>query len=115
MNIFKKTALTCMMAIAFGAVSTLASAEEAAKASSPVADTVAHLEKALIDVNHSDFSSARLHLKAARTASEGITGHDDVVKQANGSVVQSQVLSNSGDAKQAAAELNKALELYKAL
>lgn len=115
MNIFKKTALTFIMAISVGA-STIAFAEEAANGSAAgVAETIAHIEKALAEVNKSDFSAARLHLKAARAASEQITGHDDIVKQANASVVQGQIQSNSGDVKKSAAELTKALELYKSL
>lgn len=116
MNILKKTALTFIMAMSFGAASTIAFAEEAAKAAvSPVAETISHLEKAIAEVNKSDFSAARLHLKAARTASEQITGHDDIVKQANANVVQGQIQSNSGEVKKSADELNKALLLYKSL
>lgn len=115
MNIIKKTALTCFMAISLGA-STFAVAEEAVKAAaSDTAETIAYVEKALVEVNKSDFSAARLHLKAARAASEKISGHDAVVKQANDSVVQGQISANKGDVQKSAGELQKALDLYKSL
>lgn len=115
MNIIKKIALTFIMAISLGA-STVAFAEEAANnPATSVAETIAHIEKALIEVNKSDFSTARLHLKAARSASEQITGNEAIVKQANANVVQAQILSNSGDVKKSAEELTKALTLYKSL
>ncbi|MDD2724362.1 MAG: hypothetical protein PHH59_10120 [Methylovulum sp.] len=110
MNIIKKTMLTFLMAISLGAVSTVALAEDAS-----VSETIVHVEKALEEVNKSDFSAARLHLKAARSASEKISGHDDIVKKANASVIQGQIQSNKGDVKKAAEELNKALVLYKSL
>jgi len=37
------------------------------------------------------------------------------VKKANASVIQGQIESKRGDVKKSAAELNKALELYKSL
>ncbi len=117
MNIIKNITLTFIMAISLGA-STVAFAEEAATnspAATSVAETIAHIEKALIEVNKSDFSTARLHLKAARSASEQITGNEAIVKQANAHVVQAQILSNSGDVKKSAEELTKALTLYKSL
>ena len=108
MNIIKKTALTFSMAICLGAGVT-AYAEETAN------ETITHLEKAIVEVNKSDFSAANLHLKAARSSSELITGHADIVKQANADVVQGQIESKSGDVKKSSALLNKALELYKSL
>ncbi|PPD48852.1 MAG: hypothetical protein CTY13_04230 [Methylobacter sp.] len=114
MNIIKKTALTFFMAISLGALSATAFAEEAAD-SSATNETIVHVEKALAEVNKSDFSAANLHFKAARAASEKITGHEDIVKKANASVIQGQIESKRGDVKKSAAELNKALELYKSL
>ena len=104
------------MALSLGATSVVAFAEEAAKGSdTSISETIAHVEKALVEVNKSDFSAARLHLKAARAASEKITGHDAAVKQANDNVIQAQIQANHGDVKQSADGLNKALTLYKAL
>lgn len=104
------------MAISLGAISSLAFAEEVVTSSTThVAETIAHIEKALTEVNKSDFSAARLHLKAARSASEQITGNESIVKQANASVIQAQIQSNSGNVKKSAEELTKALTLYKSL
>ena len=116
MNIIKKTALIFFMAIAMGAISAVALAEEAANGSAAsINETIAHIEKALVEINKSDFSAAHLHLKAARTSSEQITGNETIVKQANASVIQGQIQSKYGDIKKSSDELNKALELYKSL
>ena len=103
------------MAICLGA-GVSAYAEETTNGSAISAnETITHLEKAIVEVNKSDFSAANLHLKAARSSSELITGHADIVKQANADVVQGQIESKSGDVKKSSALLNKALELYKSL
>jgi hypothetical protein len=116
MNINKKTALTFFMAISLGASSAIAFAEEAANSSeASINETIAHVEKALIEVNKSDFSAAQLLLKSARSSSGHITGNEAIVKEANASVIQGQIQSKSGDAKKSSAELNKALVLYKSL
>jgi hypothetical protein len=116
MNIIKKTALTFFIAISLGASSAIAFAEEAANSSAAsINETIAHVEKALVEVNKSDFSAAHLHLKAARSSSEQITGNEAIVKQANADVIQGQIQSKHGDVKKSSDELNKALELYKSL
>ena len=103
------------MAICLGA-SVTAYAEEAANGSATSTnETITHVEKALVEVNKSDFSAANLHIKAARSSSEHITGNEAIVKQANADVVQGQIESKSGDVKKSSASLNKALELYKSL
>jgi len=111
MNIVKKIALTLSIAISLGAISATAYAEESVN----VSETITYVELALADVNKSDFSAAILHLKAARSSSERITGNETVVKQANANVIQAQILSKSGDVQKSADELNKALMLYKTL
>jgi hypothetical protein len=110
MNI-KKTALPFFLAMSLGAISTSAFAE----ASVEISETIVLVELALADVNKSDFSAAVLHLKAARSSSERITGNETVVKKANANVIQAQILSKSGDVQKSADELNKALALYKTL
>ena len=116
MNIIKKTALTFFMAISLLASSAIAFAEEAANSSAAsINETIAHVEKALVEVNKSDFSAAHLQLKAARSSSEKITGNEDILKQANASVIQGQIQSKHGDVQKASDELNKALTLYKSL
>jgi hypothetical protein len=116
MNFIKKTALALFMAISLGAGSAIAYAEEAAGSSAAsIGETIAHVEKGLVEVNKSDFSAAHLHLKAARSSAEHITGNEAIIKQANADVIQGQILSKQGDVKKAAAELNKAIALYKSL
>ncbi len=52
MNIIKKTALTFFMAISLGASSAIAFAEEAANSSAASTnETIAHIEKALVELN----------------------------------------------------------------
>ena len=116
MNFFKKTALTFFLAISLGAISITAFAEEAAADSAAsITETIGHVEQALAEVNKSDFSASLLHIKAARSSSESITGNEEVLKQANASVVQGQIQSKLGNDKKSAVELTKALELYKSL
>jgi len=104
------------MAISLGAISTQSFAEEVSNSSATsINETIAHIEKALVEVNKSDFSAAHLHLKAARSSSEHIRGNDTIIKQANASVMQGQIESKHGDIKKSSAELNKAVELYKSL
>ena len=111
MNLFKKTALSFFMAISLGTISANTFAEDTVN----ISETITYVELALADVNKSDFSAAVLHLKAARSSSERITGNEAVVKQANANVIQAQILSKSGDVQKSADELNKALVLYKTL
>jgi len=103
------------MATSLGAFSTGVFAEEAVSSVTNTSETIAHIEKALEKVNQSDFSAARLHLKAARLSSEKITGNEAIVKEANADVIKGQILSNQGESKQSADELSKALVLYKSL
>ncbi len=111
MYIIKKTALTFLITSCLGVISSSAFADEPAN----ISETITYVEKALADVNKSDFSAAILHLKAARLSSELITSNEAIVKQANANVIQAQILSKSGDVQKSAEELNKALVLYKTL
>jgi len=116
MNIIKKTALTFFMAISLGVFSTVVLAEEAVSSStSSTAETITHIEKALEEVNKGDFSTARLHFKAARSASEKITGNEAIVKQANESLMKGQIQANQGNPKTSSDDLKKALELIKSI
>ncbi len=116
MNFIKTAALSIFLAASLSAGSTLALAEEAVTAANDViSETISHIEKGLAEVNKSDLSAANLHLKAARAASEKITGHDAAVKEANDHVVKGQIFSKKGDVIKSAEELNKAIALYKSL
>jgi len=115
MNIIKNTALSLLLALSFGATSTSVSAEEAANGSESIKQTIAHVEKGLIEVNKSDFSAAQLHLKSDRLSSEKIEGNEAVIKEANADVVQGQIQAKLGEVKKSADFLNKALTLYKSL
>lgn len=116
MNLIKKTALTCFMAISLVASSTLAFAEEAANpASATINQTIAHIESAIVEINKSDFAASYLHLKAARESGAQITGNEEIVKKANIIVIQGQIASKKGEVKEATDLLNESLKLYKAL
>ena len=116
MNIIKKTALTVFMAIFLGATSAATFAEEAANSpSASINETIEHIEKALVEVNKSDFSAANLHIKSARESSEHITGNEAIVKQANGDLIQGHIQTKRGNVQKAADLLNKALALYNSL
>lgn len=96
--------------------STLALAEATATpAAGSIAETVAHIEKAITEVNKSDFSAAYLHIKAARALAPQITGDEAILKAANEALVQGQIQANSGNPKKSAELLTKSLELYKSL
>lgn len=117
MNILKKLVLISCMAVALAGTATIAYAEETAASGSAaiVSETVSHIEKALIEISKSDFNAAQVHLKAARSSAEKISGNQAIVKQANANVIQAQIQTKLGDIKKASEELNKALELYKSL
>lgn len=116
MNIIKKTALTFFMALSLGTISPAVFAEAAAdNSASSLNQTIAHVERALAEVNKSDFAAANIHLKAARASSMQITGNAAIVEQANASVIQGQIQSNQGEVEKSAALLTKGLELYKSL
>ncbi len=113
MNIIKNVALILFLTVSLGAT---AYAEETAKSSviSPN-ETIMHIEKAKVEIIKNDFMPPSEHLKAARAASEKVTGNPDVVKQANACIIQAQIKVNQGDIKRAIDELDKTLELYKSL
>jgi hypothetical protein len=116
MNIIKKIVLAVFLSISFVAVAPMAVAEETAVSSDKqVADTIGHIEKGLAEVQKSDFSSANLHLKSARAASEEIQGHQELVKKGFDSIVQGQIQVKFGDVEKASAELNKALGFYRSI
>lgn len=108
MNIIKKLVLTFSMAISLGA-STVALAED------PATRAVAHIEQAIAEIGKHDFNAAYLHEKAARGASDEITGNEAIVKQGLDCIIKAQIIGKSADAEKAIAELNKALGFYKSI
>ncbi|MDD5412955.1 MAG: hypothetical protein PHF31_16375 [Methylobacter sp.] len=116
MNIIKNTALILSLAFSLGSFCVIANAEEAAKSSvhSPN-ETIMHIEKAKVEIIHSDFMPPSVHLKAARAESQNVTGNPDIVKKATAGIIEAQIKVNEGDIKGATEELNKVLELYKSL
>ncbi|MDD5579335.1 MAG: hypothetical protein PHY16_08660 [Methylobacter sp.] len=116
MNIIKKTLLTFFIGTLITTSSHIAFAGEAATSSAKsIEETITHIEKALTEVNKSDFAAAQVHLKAARETSDQITGHEIMVKQGNGSVIQGMIQARKGDVAKSAEELTKALGFYKSL
>jgi len=111
MNLIKKTAVILSLAFTFGAVSTPVLAEEVA-----VTETIAQLEKALVEVNKSDFNNALVLLKAAKNSSGNITSSNEAkLKQANNSLLQGLTQVKKGEVKSANSELTKAIAEFKAL
>jgi hypothetical protein len=108
MNLIKKAVLTFFMAISLGA-SSVALAED------PATRVIAHIEQAKAEIAKHDFNAAYIHEKAARGASDEITGHEDAVKQGLACLVKAQIIGKSADAEKAVAELNKALDFYKSI
>lgn len=116
MKTIKYTALILSLAFSLGSISVIANAEQAAKSSvhSPN-ETIMHIEKAKVEIIHSDFVPPSEHLKAARAQSEKVSGNPDIVKKATASIIQAQIKVSQGDIKGATEELNKALAMYKSL
>ncbi|MFI3121207.1 MAG: hypothetical protein QX191_02210 [Methylococcaceae bacterium] len=116
MNMTQNTALTLLLAFCLDSTCVSAYAEGSAKSSvySPN-ETIMHIEKAKVEISHSDFMPPSEHLKAARASSEKVTGNSDIVKKANASIIQAQTKVNQLDIKGAKEELDKTLELYKSL
>jgi hypothetical protein len=108
MKITKNTALTLLLAFSLGSTCVIAYAD------SPN-ETIMHIEMAKVEISHNDFMPPSEHLKAARKASEKVTGNPDIVKKANACIIQAQIKVNRFDTKGATDELNKTLELYKSL
>ncbi len=99
------------MALAFGATSTPVAAADAA-----VSETIAQLEKAVVEVNKSDFNNALVFVKAAKVSSTHITsGNEAKLKLANGSLAAGLAQVKKGEVSSANSELTKAIEEYKAL
>ena len=111
MNLIKKTAAILSLAFAFGAISMPVAAEEAA-----VTETIAQLEKAVVEINKSDFNNALVLLKAAKTTSGNITSSNEAkLKQANNSLLQGMTQVKKGEVKTANSEITKAIAEFKAL
>lgn len=112
MNITKNTALNLLLAFSLGSTCVIAYAEGIVNSPN---ETIMHIEKAKVEIIHRDFMPPSEHLKAARAASEKVTGNPDIVKKANASIIQAQIKVNQFDIKGATDELDKTLELYKSL
>ena len=54
-------------------------------------ETITHVEEALTEIKKSDFSAARLHLKAVRASAATVTGNEAVITEATNGVIQSQI------------------------
>ncbi len=116
MNLIKQTAYILFLAFWLGASNNVIAAETTASPNASVAETIAHLEKAIVEIQKNDFNYAQSHLKAARTSSSHISGvNEAILKQANDAVLQGQKQVKLGEAKNAEADLTKAIAEYKSL
>ena len=110
MIIIKKTAHSVLLAIALTTLSTPIFA-----GSESINETIGFVEKALAEVNKSDFSAAQLLIKSARLSAAKIEGNAAGLNEANANVIQGQIKATSGEVKESADLLTKALTHYKAL
>ncbi|GAB6141365.1 hypothetical protein JCM14076_20940 [Methylosoma difficile] len=103
------------MTLSLTATGTVSAEDAAGAATTGLSETIANIEQALIDVNHSDFASARLHIKTARMGAEALTGDHAKINDAVSNIVQGQIQANRGNSKESADYLAKALSTFKAL
>jgi ribosomal protein S5 len=124
MNIIKKTLITLFIASFLMAANGIAYAEESAdkaveksvdSAVKNISDTLTHLNQGLDVAAKSDFSAATLHLKAARHSSGEIRGHELAVQKGVSHINNAMKEVKLGHPEQAVAEINLAIELYKAM
>ena len=110
-----KTVLILIMAMSLSAISTATvAAEPASTAAVNTSEVVGHIEKGLVEVSKSDFSAARVHLKAARAASEKLPA-TEATKKAYDALIQGQIQAQKGIVDKATELLKQAVVLYKAI
>jgi hypothetical protein len=114
MKIFTKIALISVIAFSLGSISVSVSAAEQGQAYSPN-EAIMHIEQAKVEITHEDFMPPSEHLKAARTASEKVTGNPEITKKATSHIIAAQSKLKDGDKSGATKEMNDALKLYKSL
>lgn len=108
MNTFKKLVLTFSMVISLGA-STVALAED------PATRAVTHIEAAIAEIGKHDFNAAYIQEKAARGASDEITGNHEIVQKGLASIIKAQILGKQADTENVITELKKAIAAYKSI
>lgn len=113
MNMIRVTALIGFLAINLGAIDIAVAEESTVSAQAGVSEAISHIEQAIIEIRKSDFNTAQVHLKAARTVAETI--NDEQIKKANALVIQGQIIAKRGEIEKSIAALNKALEIYRSL
>jgi hypothetical protein len=114
MKVFKNIAFISAIAFFLGATSVNVSAAEKSQTYSPN-EAIMHIEQAKVEITHEDFMPPSEHLKAARAASEKVTGNPEVTKKATTHLIEAQVKLKAGDKEGATKEMNAALELYKSI
>lgn len=119
MNSIKKIIITLFVSTILAA-GNMAYAEESAApvapaAKSGAADTVKHLQEGLAFAAKSDFSTATIHLKAARNSAAEITGHALEVHKGVTDINNGMKAVKLGHPEQATAEIEKAIAVFKAL
>lgn len=128
MNTIKKTIITLFVSSLFISASSMAYAEEAVKAAAEkpaaesvdtdaksIKDVIAHLEQASAEAAKSSFTDATRHLKAARSTAGEIGGHALGVHKGVNEINASMREVKLGHPEKAVAEIDKAIEIYKAM
>lgn len=120
MNTIKKTLISLFVSALLVASSNVVYAEEAATPAAPVAKAVAdavikHLEQGLAEAAKSDFSTATIHLKAARNSAAEISGNALEVHKGVAEINNGMKEVKLGQPEKATAEIEKAIKIFKAL
>lgn len=116
MNTIKKTIITLFASALLVAGSSMAYAEESKDENAKnIATTIEHLEKGKEEAGKSDFSAATLHLKAARNSSGEIKGHELAVHKGIDDINNGMKEVKLGHPEKATAEIQKAIDVYKAM
>ena len=118
MKIFTKTLLALSFAMPLSLVTFGVNAEETAAvtaSASASSEIVSRIEKALVEIDKTDYSAAQVQLKAARTLSDSIADSSAAAKKAHAQLIQGQIFSKNGNSSKATEELNKAIALFKAI
>lgn len=110
MHMFKKSILVLVMAFST-TISSMAVFAEGASADK----VVSIIEKAIVEVGKSDFSAARVQIKAARAASEALASPSDEAKRGYAFLLQGDIQAKLGDVEKSTVQLAKSLEMYKAV
>lgn len=120
MKTIKKTIITLLVSGFLATANNMAYAEEAAKPAAPATTGAAqvvikHLEEGLANAAKSDFSTATIHLKAARSSAAEISTNALEVHKGVAEINNGMKEVKLGQPEKAVAEIEQAIKIFKAL